>query len=208
MERRWVMLVAGGLVGIALGLAILEGIPQKRQEIGTNVQDSGRDHDRDLLQVPESGTTESRSLDSVIGIAVGSEAPDFTLFDLEGNAIRLGDFRGQVVMVNFWATWCGPCKVEMPAFQTYYEQLLEEGFMVIAVNFDEPEQDVRDFQEELSLTFPLLLDPGGEVQRLYQIRGYPSSVFISRDGTIEYLHVGVITEGQLDFYLSALGIQS
>lgn len=202
------MLVAGSLVGIALGLAILEGIPTKSQEITTNTQETTRVYNSDLLKAPKSGTNESQPLVSVIGISIGSDSLDFTLFDLEGNTIRLSDFRGQVVMVNFWATWCGPCKVEMPAFQNYYEQFKDEGFMVLAVNFDEPEQDVRDFQEELGLTFPLLLDPRAEVQRLYQIRGYPSSVFINRVGKIEYLHVGVITEGQLDFYLDALGIQS
>ncbi|NIS82099.1 MAG: redoxin domain-containing protein [Anaerolineales bacterium] len=208
MERRWWILAAGSLFGVALGLAVLEGVPERPPEFLTHTPEAGIVSTRDFLESPKREISETKILDSVIGVSIGTEAPDFTLSDLDGNSLRLSDFRGQVVLVNFWATWCGPCRVEMPAFQKRYEQAKDAGFIVLAVNFNEPERNVREFQAELGLTFPLLLDPGAEVQRLYQIRGYPSSVFINRAGRVEFLHVGVLTESQLDFYLNALGIES
>jgi thiol-disulfide isomerase/thioredoxin len=120
--------------------------------------------------------------------------------------IYLEETLGKVVLLNFWATWCGPCRVEMPFFERTYAEFKDEDFVVLAVDFDEPIEAVRAFKEELNLNFPILLDPGGEVQRTYRVLGYPTSVLIDREGLIHAIHVGIMTEAQLDDYLGELGV--
>lgn len=138
-------------------------------------------------------------------LAVDAPAPDFELAALNGESIRLEELRGQPVLINFWATWCAPCQLEMPAFQDRYEQHAG-ALRVLAVNFDEPRADVQAFADDLGLTFDVLPDPGGEVQRLYQVRGYPTTVLVDADGVVRVLHIGLMTENQLDQYLSELGL--
>lgn len=136
---------------------------------------------------------------------VGSAAPDFELKDLSGKSVRLSDLQGHPVLINFWATWCGPCEVEMPAIQARYESH-QPDLAVLAVNFDEPEQDVRQYVERLGLTFEILFDPGAKVQDLYRVRGYPTSFLVDADGVIRIHHVGLMSEEQLDNYLQQVGI--
>lgn len=137
---------------------------------------------------------------------VGKTAPDFTLPDLDGKDVTLSSFRGKPVLINFWATWCGPCRLEMPAIQARYEQYMQDGLVVLAVDFDEPASDVQRFRDELGLSFPLLLDPGAKVQKLYRNRSYPSSFFVDAQGVIQVQHIGVMTEGQLDENLAVIGV--
>jgi peroxiredoxin len=137
---------------------------------------------------------------------VGAPAPDFSLQDLQGNTVRLADLQGQVVAVNFWATWCGPCRLEMPLLQARYDALKDKGFTVLAVNLDEPREDAAAFASGLSLTFPVLLDPGAQVNDLYRVRGYPTTFFVDREGRIDREHVGIMSDGQLDDYLAELGL--
>lgn len=138
-------------------------------------------------------------------LEIDAPAPDFELISLSGEGTALEDFRGKVVLLNFWATWCGPCRLEMPAFQARFDSLGDD-LSVVAVNFDEAESDVQAFVDELGLTFDVLLDPGAEVQRLYQVRGYPTSYLIDQDGVVRIIHIGIMTEGQLDDYLIDMGI--
>lgn len=135
----------------------------------------------------------------------GALAPEIELQNLEGEIVRLSDFRGQVVLVNFWATWCGPCRLEMPDFQESFEQYSEE-FTVLAVNSGESPAEVEGFVQELGLTFPILLDPELEVPQDYLVRGLPSSYFVDEDGVVQVVHIGVMTEGQLKEYLEEMGI--
>lgn len=137
---------------------------------------------------------------------VNSPAPDFNLQSVAGETIRLSDLRGQPVLINFWATWCAPCRIEMPALQDRFETYTEEGFAILAVDFDEPAEAVLAFGEEFGLTFDLLLDPGGKIQDLFRIRGYPTSFFLDEQGVIKVVHIGVMTEGQLDGYLAEVGL--
>ena len=139
---------------------------------------------------------------------VGALAPGFTLMNLEGEQMRLDDFRGRPVLINLWATWCGPCRIEMPAIQSRFEKYHDDGFAVLAVNFDEQRADVQAFRDEFGLTFQILLDPGAKVQNLYRNRSYPSSFFIDRAGVIQVQHIGVMTEGQLDENLKKIGLGS
>lgn len=138
----------------------------------------------------------------------GSLAPDFTLKSLDGEVVSLIQFRGHPVLVNFWATWCGPCQIEMPTIQSRFDRFKEDGLIVLAVDFDESAESVGAFRDEFALTFELLLDPGAEVQRLYQNRSYPASFFIDAQGVIQVQHIGVMTEGQLDSYLEQLGLST
>lgn len=136
----------------------------------------------------------------------GSVAPDFTLMNLDGGELQLSDFRGHPVLINLWATWCGPCRLEMPAIQDRFESYEEDGFVVLAVDFDEPVSAVEDFRDELGLTFQILLDPGANVQKLYRNRNYPTSFFVDEAGVIQVHHIGVMTEDQLDDNLAAIGV--
>jgi peroxiredoxin len=139
---------------------------------------------------------------------VGALTPGFTLMNLEGEQVNLDDFRGRPVLINLWATWCGPCRIEMPAIQSRFERYQDDGFAVLAVNFDEHQTEVQAFRDEFVLTFQILLDPGAEVQKLYRNRSYPSSFFIDRAGVIQVQHIGVMTEGQLDENLKKIGLGS
>ncbi len=135
---------------------------------------------------------------------VGSPAPDFTAQTLQGESVSLSDLRGQVVLINFWATWCAPCRVEMPAIQARYNR---GGFTVLAVDFDESAELVQAFVDDLELSFPVLLDPGGEIQNLYRVRGYPTSFFVDAEGIIRVFHIGDMSEAEIDNYLTQLGVR-
>ena len=159
------------------------------------------------------GPTVSTSVDPAdiaaleIAPSQGALAPDFSLFNLEGEQITLSELRGRPVMINLWATWCAPCRIEMPHIQDRFERYAGEGFVVLAVDFDEPAGIVADFRDELGLTFDILLDPGAEVQELYRNRNYPSTFFVDADGVIQVQHIGLMTEGQLDENLAAIGLE-
>jgi cytochrome c biogenesis protein CcmG, thiol:disulfide interchange protein DsbE len=126
---------------------------------------------------------------------VGEQAPDFVLRSLDGSVVRLSDLRGKVVLVNFWATWCGPCKAEMPDLQAVYEQHKDQ-LIVLAVNaesasVEETRRLVTDFRDELNLTFPIVLDtPEGAVFNQYKLQGLPDSFFVDRNGIIRSVSIG------------------
>jgi len=135
---------------------------------------------------------------------INAQAFDFTLNTADGQPVQLADLRGNVVMINFWATWCGPCQVEMPLIQEYADKY-KDSLVVLAVNNDESEEQVQAFVEKLELTFPVLLDPGGAVTQMYRVRGFPTTIFIDQAGIIRYEHVGVLNKALLAGYLNDLG---
>ncbi|MFB3819718.1 MAG: TlpA disulfide reductase family protein [Candidatus Methylomirabilales bacterium] len=112
------------------------------------------------------------------------EPPDVVGPALDGKTIGLSDFHGRVVFLNFWATWCVPCRVEMPAMERLYQEFKGQGFVILAVNVQEGEAAVRAFVEELKLTFAIVLDPEGRAARAYQVRGLPATYLIGRKQTI------------------------
>jgi thiol-disulfide isomerase/thioredoxin len=122
----------------------------------------------------------------------GFLAPDFTLTSLDGETITLSDLRGRPVLVNIWASWCTPCKAEMPAIQKVYDQYRDQGFIVLAVNATRQDSAAaaQAFITQGGYTFPVLLDPQGEAARLYLMRALPTSAFIGRDGVVTRVVIG------------------
>lgn len=135
----------------------------------------------------------------------GAPAPNFTLSTLDGDTVTLADFRGQVVLVNFWATWCGPCKAEMPLLQDRYTTLQGSGLEILAVNIGEDEELVRPYVNDLGLDFAIVLDPELTVNDEYRVLGYPTTITVDRDGNVVDVHVGAWLDEQLDAVLSRLG---
>lgn len=132
--------------------------------------------------------------DELFPVTVGSEAPPFTAYtiDAEREERSIGDYRGEVVLLNIWATWCAPCRTEMPAIQALHERFSERGLKVVAVSIDQPgaEDVIRDFAAELGLTFEILHEPSGDIQRRYQTVGVPETFVIGRDGVIRKKQIG------------------
>jgi peroxiredoxin len=136
-------------------------------------------------------------------LEVGDTAYNFYLSDLEGNIVDLESFRGRPVIINFWATWCPPCRVEMPALQTAYETHQDDGLVILAVNSGESYHLVSDFFTEFGLTFTPLLDLEGKITNLYRVFNFPSTYFVDGDGVITAVHRGALTEAQIETYLNA-----
>lgn len=121
----------------------------------------------------------------------GIPAPDFSFPDLNGKKVGLSDYKGKVVLVNIWATWCPPCREEMPSMQKLYTRFKGEGFEILAVSIDETgSRAVDPFVQKLNLTFPVLLDPEGRIQGLYMITGVPESFIVDRKGILVHKIVG------------------
>jgi peroxiredoxin len=122
----------------------------------------------------------------------GFAAPDFELATLEGGTVRLSDLRGQVVVLNFWASWCPPCRAEMPDLQALHDAYAGRGVVVVSVNstVQDDEQAARDFAAEFGLTFPVPPDPAGEATRAYQVQALPTTFVIDRAGVIDRVIVG------------------
>jgi cytochrome c biogenesis protein CcmG/thiol:disulfide interchange protein DsbE len=115
----------------------------------------------------------------------GVPAPDFSFSDLDGKRVGLSDYKGKVVLVNIWATWCPPCREEMPSMQKLYEKFKGKGFEILAVSIDATgRKAVTPFVQKLNLTFPVLLDPKGKIQGLYRITGVPESFIVDREGIL------------------------
>jgi cytochrome c biogenesis protein CcmG/thiol:disulfide interchange protein DsbE len=151
-------------------------------------------------------------------IEVGSRAPDFIAVDLDGHRVSLSDLKGEVVFLNIWATWCPPCRAEMPSMQRLYEELGPAGLRIVAVSVDTRPARVgsgaagggmvREFIEDRDLTFDIWLDPSGDIQRVYQTSGVPESLIIDRDGSIRKKVIGATTwdtEASVAFIRALLG---
>ncbi len=137
--------------------------------------------------------------------AVGMQAEDFRLTDLEGKPQSLSQYRGKIVLLNFWATWCKPCTTEMPAMQTAYDKLRDKGFVVLAVNELEDDAKVREHIKQYGHTFPVLMDRDNKVANQFGVFGLPVSVFIDREGRVqEYIKGGLLTEQKIDDAISRI----
>ena len=139
----------------------------------------------------------------------GRPAPDFAVDspDLEG-LTALSDLRGQVVLVNFWATWCDFCRDEMPALEKVYQDYKDQGFLILGVNVGENWSKVETFRQEVDFSFPITMDSGSEIFKSYWGRGIPNSFIIDQNGFIVYVHYGEINEEQLVKVLKEIGFET
>ncbi len=127
---------------------------------------------------------------SVSAKELSGKAPDFSTKTLTGETVKLSDYKGKVVMINFWASWCAPCRQEMPLLEEISKEMEKAGFVLLGLNIDEEVSDAKDFLKTSPVTFPILLDPEGKVAELYQVQTMPSSFFIDRKGNLSHLHSG------------------
>jgi thiol-disulfide isomerase/thioredoxin len=179
----WLLVGAGILIGLGVGFVFLFGFG------------------------PGRGWVE-RQRSSIISPAaprVNAPAPDFELQTLDGQSVKISDLRGRVILINFWATWCEPCRQEMPLLQESADRYGEK-LAVLAVNNDEAPEIIRSFIDELELRLPALLDPGAKVTQLYRVRGFPTSVFVDSQGVVRYQHIGILNHDTLAGYLNDLGV--
>jgi peroxiredoxin len=133
----------------------------------------------------------------------GKAAPDFALKSSTGENLRLSEFRGDVVMINFWATWCGPCRQEMPLLDELYQRYERVGFSLLGVNIDDDSRKAMNMISDLGVNFPVLFDSAKEVSKLYQVNAMPVTVIVDRDGTVRYVHQGY-KPGYEDKYLDEI----
>src|SRR5215212_2477660 len=142
---------------------------------------------------------------STVPVKVNYASPELILTDIQGVTHSLADYRGQVVLVNLWATWCPPCKEEMPTLQSFYNKHKEQGFAVVAINDGDPTKDVLQFVKDYQLTFPVWLDPTYiATEQAFKTLNLPSSFVIDRQGTIQLQWVGGISRAMLDKHVSPL----
>ncbi len=121
---------------------------------------------------------------------LSTPAPDITLKSTTGENIRLADLKGKVVMVNFWASWCGPCRQEMPLLEKIYTDYKDAGFVLLGVNVDAETADRDDFMKKTPMSFPILDDSANTATEVFGVEAMPSSYFIDKDGKLVYLHKG------------------
>ena len=128
---------------------------------------------------------------------LGSPAPDFTLQTVDGTPLRLSDLKGKPVFMNFWATWCVPCREEMPAMQELYEQYRDRGLVILAVNMEEDQARVQRWIDQGGFTYTFVLDSEGQQLKRYNVNAAPTSYFIGRDGVIRDLKLGAISRAEM-----------
>lgn len=134
----------------------------------------------------------------------GDQAPNFKLEEINGSTVELSKYSGKVTLINFWGTWCEPCKREMPAIQATYDKYKNDGFEVVSVNLQESSFAVSKFTERYNLTFPVLLDKKGEVTQLYNVYKIPASFLVDRNGKIVRTYEGEVSEELLNKWVTNL----
>jgi peroxiredoxin len=145
-----------------------------------------------LIDVDEGYVSSAAASNDYPFIEEGDKAPDFTLKTLSGETVNLSQYEGKTVILNFWATWCPPCKEELPAMQKFYDK--NQGKVeILAINID-PENNVKKYKQEMGLTFPILLDSNEKVNNQYGIIAIPTTIVIDENGKITKKHIGALTE--------------
>ncbi|MCU9613605.1 TlpA family protein disulfide reductase [Caldibacillus lycopersici] len=183
-----------GLIFILSVLLVVDQFIVKSGKNNTSITNSEEDAGAQSLLDSE------QSVEAVAdyGLQIGQAAPDFTLETLDGTTLSLKDLRGKKVLLNFWASWCGPCKEEMPHMQKVYEQIKDEDTIeIVAINLTigkESAEDAAKFVREMGLSFPIPLDIGGKVQEAYEIYPIPTSYFIDANGVIQSKYLGPMNE--------------
>ncbi len=121
---------------------------------------------------------------------IQGKAPDFTLKSQSGENIKLSELRGKVVMINFWASWCGPCRQEMPVLDQLYQRYRSLDFTILGINVEEDSEAAKSLLKDVPVTFPILFDSANNVSKLYKVKGMPSTLLVDRDGNMRYMYMG------------------
>lgn len=200
--RLYIGILVGNLIlGLGLGWLVF------RSDIG-NSKGNAAPATSDISGVPLFTTLPAPIDDGGLPAPIaGQPAPDFKLKTLDGGEVSLSQFRGQPVLINFWASWCPPCRLEMPDLVRAYEAHKAEGFVILGIDltFQDSIPDVRAFVEEFQMTFPVLLDETGVVTtEVYRLRGLPMSIFVDRTGIVSRVHIGAMTAGQIDEFVGEI----
>ncbi len=193
--QKMLLFVSGlGVLGLLLALLLFQGELVRPVEPVTDVSISSFPVSTPAVNVIEEPLPGS--------LGVGQRAPDFTLLDLQGNPTRLADFQGRPVIINFWATWCAPCRIEMPELQDAFERYAGDGLVILALNREEELETVRQyFDDDLGLTFTALLDRKAEVADSYGVFNMPTTFFVSGAGEITAVHRGPMAAEVIDGYM-------
>ncbi|NLY42742.1 MAG: TlpA family protein disulfide reductase [Clostridiaceae bacterium] len=221
-----VLLITAGIIAAAVGIFFAhnyyqEYLDKERLARGQPDNKNGGLEDKGTGEIPEGDVIVpdkgSQSEDPVDvgpdqevqqveeGIQRLQRAPDFELMDIEGNKVKLSDYRGKVVFLNFWATWCGPCRLEMPHFESAHQTFKEsQEAVILAVNIQEGKEEVKDFLQDNGFTFPVLLDTSGKVAVVYRIHSIPTTYILDKDGIIQDVVIGPMEEANLLRYVEAL----
>ena len=177
----WMMIIGAGLILISLALLF----SNLKNPISPDFQTSNSQY-------------------STIPIVVNYDAPDIELSDIDSKEVSLLDYRDNIVLVNNWATWCPPCKAEMPTLQTYYENHKEEGLIIVAIESGEKLEEVREFVSLLGITFPVWIDENAEALNAFKNWDLPSSYVIDRSGTVRLTWTGEISLEMLEKYVTPI----
>lgn len=201
------LLLIGGfaILGIALALLVfgdsLFGNDQINEPTAFTETTTG------VNQIPNLAETESEQSPLFSSgndlLEVGDTPHNFVLDDLQGNRVSLSDFQGQPIIINFWATWCAPCRIEMPELQAAFEQHADDGLVILALDQDEDPDTVRAFfHDEMGLTFTPLLDVASQTSEQYSVFNFPTTYFVNAEGVITAIHRGPMVKLQIDGYLA------
>ncbi len=159
-----------------------------------------------FLRSPQegAGAEPSSELSSVVPMAVEYPAPELSLTDMDGQASSLADYRNDVLLVNNWATWCPPCKAEMPVLESYYEAHAAQGFMLVGIEAGESREEVQPFVQDYGLKFAVWLDPQNAALKAFRNGNLPNSYVIDRSGTVRYAWTGPIDRAALEKFVTPL----
>ncbi len=200
------------LVRLLLAAALLASIAAGVMGVRYARSGSGQGGPVDVSKAPTSLVTEGPAHEAGIGAlddqapVIGQPAPDFALKDSSGNVVKLSQLRGSVVWVNFWATWCEPCKQELPAIQKLYDEKRADGLQVVEVNWQDSPQSASEFWDSMQLSLPMVLDRNGDVFDQYKLRGLPDSFFVDREGKVAAMYFGYLSDSRMREKLSTAGL--
>ena len=182
---------------ITIGLLSMLGWTVYQFVFSSNAIGNDDDGLEELVDDQNQNEQNSPDSDIKIGLEIGDRAPNFELATLEGEVVSLSDYQGGPVMINFWATWCPPCRAEMPDMEQLYQDTAIEILAVNLTQTEESEKQVREFVNEYELTFPILMDMDIDVAMLYQIQSIPTSIFLDAERTIQFIAYSALTYDQM-----------
>jgi peroxiredoxin len=205
---RWMLFARAGAVLVVVAVIVVAVVLQQRHGPQAPARQSGQSVPLTFATPPGAAVaTPAESPDGPIGAlesgipTVGKPAPDFALTDLQGRRIHLSSLRGKVVVVNFWATWCGPCKEEFPELQKAASQLSDD-VIVLALDQSESAAKVEQFRDQFGATFAILLDSRNAVAEAYRLQGIPDTIFIGRDGVVRDVALGPLSAGTFRYKIN------